>query len=106
MKCVEKVPTFDCMKWDGWFDGGSHRWFKKRFASAAVFSGTHELTVSWLDPEKKTFRDFSLAIGDWMVINDLTGVPEAMSPAAWRRRFEPVVKAAESAPAVEGVPYL
>jgi hypothetical protein len=88
VKCIEKVPTFDCMKWDGVVGSGSHGWFKKRFASVAVFGGTGELTVSWWNG--KVFKDLSLPKGNWMVINELTDVPEALSPAAWRRRFEPV----------------
>jgi len=91
MKCVEKVPTFDCMKWDGVRDSGSHGWFKKRFASASVYRG--ELSVSWWNG--KVFTDFVLPVGHWMVINELTGKPESMNPAEWRSRFEEVKGAPE-----------
>jgi hypothetical protein len=88
VKCIEKVPTFDCMKWDGEVGSGSHGWFKKRFSSAAVFGGTAELSVSWWNG--KVFADFYVPRGHWMAINELTGEPQVLAPRAFRERFEAV----------------
>lgn len=78
----EVVPTFTCEQWEG----DNFVTFDQYFTSVSQYA--RELYISEWRQAEKVWHDHKVAVGQWVVVNDISKKIEIVNDDEFRRRFE------------------